>query len=306
MLLGVISLLIGQFFGNSLVPIGTKITSPFIGPVLFVFFRFLIATVLLSIIFLFSEKRKISRNDYKDFMIIGFLLFINVSLFTIGIPYTTVIMSTLLFSLTPIIVGVSAHFFLDEHITKRNILGLIISLAGLLFLISESFAGHQVNAFGKPLGNILIFFSTIGYSYYVFLSRKVLNNKNHLPVQTTFLTFAFSTLFLFIVLLIELLLGGINLSRQLPSEGVIGFFLVGAGSVAQYLALQIGVKRTNAFTASLFQYTGPFIAASITIPFFHEQVTLQLIIGGFLVLAGVFIATTYGQFEKRLAKKRAA
>jgi drug/metabolite transporter (DMT)-like permease len=302
MLLGIISLLIGQFFGNSLVPIGTKITSPLIGPILFVFFRFLIATLLLFIIFLFSKKRKIGRRDYKNFILIGFLLFINVSLFTIAIPFTTVIMSTLIYSLTPIFVGVGAHFFLDERITKRNILGLLISFAGLLFLISESFTGHQINSFGKPFGNILIFIAMIGYSYYVFLSRKVLNEKNHLPVQTTFITFSFSTLFLFVVLCTELLFGEITLSHPLPPIGVIGFFLVGIGSVAQYLALQIGVKRTSAFTASLFQYTGPFIAAAITIPLLHEQVTIQLFIGGFLILAGVFIATTYGQFKKKVSK----
>lgn len=301
MLLGLLSLLIGQFFGNSLVPIGTKITSPFIGPILFVFFRFLVATFLLLPIFLFSKKKKISKRDYKNFIFIGFLLFINVSLFTIAIPYTTVIMSTLLYSLTPIIVGINAHFLLKERITKYNILGLIISFVGLLFLISESFATHQINAFGKPLGNILIFIGMLGYSYYVFLSRKVLNNKNHLPIQTTFITFAFATLFLFIALFMELLLGKITISHPLPAEGIIGFFLVGVGSVAQYLALQIGVKRTNAFTASLFQYTGPFIAASITIPLLHEQITSQLLIGGFLILSGVFIATTYGQFKKRLS-----
>jgi drug/metabolite transporter (DMT)-like permease len=85
----------------------------------------------------------------------------------------------------------------------------------------------------------------------------------------------------------------------LPNIGILGIIIVGIGTVAQYLSLQIGIKKTNAFTASLFQYTGPFIAASITIPLLHEKVTLQLFIGGFLVLLGVFIATTYEHFKKK-------
>lgn len=302
MLLGLLSLLIGQILGNSLVPIETKIASPFIGPVLFVFFRSLIATILLFFIFLFSKKRSLKIYDYKDFILLGFFLFINVFFFTIAIAYTTVIMSTLIFSLTPILVGLNAHFYLNETLTKRKILGFIISFTGLLLLISHSFNGQQANAFGHPLGNILIFIAMIGYSFYVLLSRKVLRDKNHLPIQTTFLTFIFTTCFIFIILLVELFLEKINFFRTFPSEGVIGFILVGIGTVIQYLALQIGIKRTDAFTASLFQYTGPFIAASITIPLLHEQVTLQLIIGGFLILFGVFIATTFIQLQNRLTK----
>jgi len=58
--------------------------------------------------------------------------------------------------------------------------------------------------------------------------------------------------------------------------------VVGAGSLIQYLFLQIGVKKTNAFTASLFQYIAPFIAATATIPLLHERVTFHLIIGVYL------------------------
>src|SRR6185437_8226718 len=108
MLLGILSLLIGQFFGNSIVPIGTKIAESFTGPILFVFFRFIVETILLLFIFLPSRKKKISKDEYKDFALLGFLLMINVVLFTVAIAYTNVIMSTLIFSLTPLCVGIGA------------------------------------------------------------------------------------------------------------------------------------------------------------------------------------------------------
>lgn len=297
MFLGLLSLLIGQIFGNSVVPIGTKIASPFTGPIQFVFLRFIVATVLLFLIFLFSHKRKIKGKEYKDFVLLGFLLAINVLFFTIGIAYTTVIMSTLIYSITPILVGVGGHFFFEESLDKQKLLGLAISFIGLLFLISRSLSSIQKNAFGEPLGNILICIAMLCYSYYVIHSRKVLYKKSHVPIQTTFLTFAFTTFFLFLVFLIGILLRGVVI-KPLSSSGISGFLFVGAGSVAQYLALQIGVKKTNAFTASLFQYTGPFIAASITIPLLHEQVNFQLIMGGFLILLGVFIATTYEHLKR--------
>jgi drug/metabolite transporter (DMT)-like permease len=301
MLLGVISLLIGQLLGNSIVPIGTKIASPFVGPILFVFFRFILATTVLFILFLASKKKKLKRYEYKDFILLGFLLLINVALFTIAISYTTVIMSSLIFSITPIFVGIGAHFFLQESFDRKKLVGLFISFVGLLFLLSQSFSTAQNNVFGQPLGNILIVFSMIGYSCYLIYSRRVLHKKDHFPIQTTFLTFSFTTVFLFIIVLVCLLFGKIDL-KPMPNVEVWTTLIVGICSSFQYLAVQIGVKRTNAFTASIFQYTGPFIAASVTIPFLHEQVTPQLLIGGFLILFGVFVATTYKKIGRKFVK----
>src|SRR5882724_10315770 len=274
MLLGLLSLFIGQIFGNTVVPIGTKISAPFTGPLLFVFLRFFVSSILLFFIF-----------------------------FTFGIAYTTVIMGTLIYSLTPILVGLGGHFFLDESLTRQKLIGLFIAFIGLLFLVSQSFSHYQQNAFGQPLGNMLICIAMLGYSYYIFHSRKVLHNKNHLPLQTTFWTFIFTTLFILVALLSGITMKAIML-KPLPSVGIIGFLVVGAGSLIQYLFLQIGVKKTNAFTASLFQYIAPFIAATATIPLLHERVTFHLIIGGLLILIGVFIATTYSELSNKVLWKR--
>jgi len=301
MLLGFLALLIGQFFGNSIVPIGTKIASVFTGPLPFVLFRFVIGTLLLLLIFLPAKKKEIAKSEYNDFALLGFLLMINVVLFTIAIAYTNVIMSTLIFSLTPLFVGIGAHFLLDESFNKQKLLGLIISFIGLLFLLSQSLSGIQQHVFGQPLGNILIFFSTIGYSFYIIHSRKVLYKKENLSVQTTFMTFAFTTLFILIVVLIALALGNVRV-KPLPAAGILGFFIVGICSAIQYLCLQIGIKKTDAFTASLFQYTGPFIAGAVSIPFLHEEINLQLLIGGFFILLGVFIATTYEHLKKKTTR----
>lgn len=297
MLLGLLSLFIGQIFGNTVVPIGTKISAPFTGPLVFVFLRFVISTIILFFLFLLSQKKKIHTHDYKEFVLLGFCLSINVILFTTGIAYTTVIMSTLIYSITPILVGILGHFFLDEALDRRKILGFFVALAGLLFLVSQSLSQHQQNSFGQPLGNILIFIAMLGYSYYVFQSRRVLHKKEHFPIQTTFITFAITTVIILFVLLLSVLTGHVVL-RVLPTAGIFGFLVVGAGSVAQYLFLQIGVKKTSAFTASLFQYVAPFIAGAATIPLLHEQITFRLVFGGALILTGVFIATTFGQLKK--------
>jgi drug/metabolite transporter (DMT)-like permease len=58
---------------------------------------------------------------------------------------------------------------------------------------------------------------------------------------------------------------------------------------------QYGIKHTNAFLGSVFLYLGPLFAAVTAIPLLGEQVTTNLIIGGVLILGGVFYATTSAQ-----------
>lgn len=297
MLLGLLFLFVGQIFGNTIIPIGTKISSPLTGPLLFVFLRFVVATLFLFLLFVFSKKRELKSYEYISFALLGVFLSINVILYTIGIAYTTVIMGTLIYAITPILVGIAGHFYLSESLTKQKILGLIISFMGLCFLVNQSLSNYQQNALGHPIGNILIFIAMLGYTFYLLQSRKMLSKQNHLPIQTTFLTFVFTTLTIFVVLLLAISTNNIAI-KSLPIAGILGFLLVGSGSVVQYLFLQIGVKKTSAFTASFFQYLAPFIAAAAAIPLLHEQITLNLIVGGLLILIGVFIATTYEQLKK--------
>ena len=296
---GLLSLLIGQIFGNTVVPIGTKIVEVFTGPLLFVLLRFSTATVVLFLLFLLSRKKRLKLREYEDFMILGILLSVNVILFTVGISYTTVIMSTLIYSITPILVGILGHYFLGERLDKQKAIGFLFAITGFFILICNSLTGMQRNTFGHPLGNILIFIAMLGYSTYVFYSRKVLHTKDNTPIQTTFLTFSFTSVILLCAFLVSVVLKQQTLAI-IPGNGIVGVIIVGVGSVAQYLFLQIGVKKTSAFTASLFQYLSPFIAASATIPLLHEKVTLSFIVGGFFILLGVFTATTFVQIQRKI------
>lgn len=73
-------------------------------------------------------------------------------------------------------------------------------------------------------------------------------------------------------------------------------------SVIMYFLIQFGIQKTNAFTGSLTLYIAPFFTAFAAIPIFGEKITWELIIGGILILFGVFYATTY-RYIKKIYKK---
>lgn len=291
MLYGLIALLFAQILGNTLVPIGTKIAAPLTGEIVFMFFRFLISTVILFLIMYFARTSAFRKNNYKQYALLGFMIGTNIFLFTYGIHYTTIIMSSLIYAITPIIVGIAGHFFLREALSRRKILGLVISMIGLLILIGRSFEGINNNAYGQPVGNILIVIAMASYAYYIFYSRKILKIESSSAIHTTFWTFIFVTLYMFIIFSTGFFTSGIKLV-DVPTLGVWGFIIVGISSALQYYLLHVGIKHTTAFISSIFQYIGPLIAASVSIPLLGEELTPHLIIGGILILTGVFLSTT--------------
>ncbi len=291
MLYGLLVLFIAQLLGNTVVPIGTKIAAPVTGEITFMFFRFLITALVLYFILVSTRTSIFKKNNYRQYALLGFMVGTNIFLFTYGIHYTTIIMGSLIYAITPIFVGIAGHFFLRERLDASKILGLILSLIGLFILIGRSLSGINDNAYGQPLGNILIFIAMVSYAYYIFYSRKVLKTENTSAIHTTFWTFIFVTVYMLLIFSTGLLSGYVALS-SIPAFGMWGFIIVGVGSALQYYLLHLGIKHTTAFISSIFQYIGPLIAASVSIPLLSEQLTPQLIIGGILILTGVFLSTT--------------
>jgi len=301
MLEGLLVLFIGQLVGSTVLPIGTKIGVQILSPLVFVFGRFLFATIFLLPLFLLSKKKQIQPADYIPLMGLAVLLFINVTLFTIAIQFTTAIMSQILYTATPIVVGIFGHYFLSERLTKHKITGLFIALIGVGFLLFQSATTHAHLTFGTPLGNLLILIAVLGYSAYLLYARVLSNTKKYTSVQLSFFTFAFIGIYLFFINLFSIFSssGHINLFNAVAVWSVLA---VGAGNTVSYFFLQVGIKKTSAFTASLFQYISPFLNAVASTILLHEKPTLALALGGGIIIVGVFYATTYDRIKRRLLK----
>lgn len=296
---GIFSLFLGQLFGSTVVPIVTKIGLRFSPPLIFVFYRFLFAALLFLPFFLFAKKQKLNFYDYKRFSILSALLFINVTFFTIGIQFTTTLMSQVLYTLSPIVVGILGHIFLRERLTKQKITGLFIALTGVGFLLYQSATKQASLTFGTLLGNSMILAAMSGYSTWILYSRSLANSKRYSSVQITFLTFFFIAIYLLLLLPFQQKLAP-SFIQTISFWGIIDALIVASGSIILYFFVQLGIKKTSAFTASLFQYVGPFLTASISIPLLHEKLTFQLVIGGILIIAGVFYATSFSIVKKYL------
>jgi drug/metabolite transporter (DMT)-like permease len=294
---GISALFLSQVVGSVFVPIGTKIGVQTITPLFFVFGRFFIAVLFMLPLFVMNKRKQLSLREYRQAFLLAIFLFINATLFTIAIQYTTAVMSQILYTAAPIVVGLLGHYFFHNRLTKENIIGLCIALTGVLFLIMQSATKQEHMTFGTPLGNILILIAMLSFSGYLLYSGMLAKTQLFTSVQLTSVTFVFVALILFVINAIGFLFFKESIG-VITTTGMSSMVVVGFGNAFAYLFTLIGIKRTNAFTASLFQYISPFLSGAFAIPFLHEKPTVTLFAGGLLILLGVFYATTWGSIKK--------
>lgn len=296
MLYGLIALLLAQFIGGALSPLFVKLGIREFPPILFTALRFIIALVIFAPFYFLQKENKFNKGELKELTKTSIFFFFNATLFGIGIQYTTVIASQILYALFPVFVIILSKFMLHESITKEKIIGLSLAFIGTLVLIFQSFDISKVQSFGLPLGNILILCAVVSWSLYFVLSKK--NQQKYSPVTITFFNFVITSLILSLIIPVEYTVRPFVLNT-ITLLGIVSLFATALfSSVFMIFLIQYGIKKTSAFTASLFQYLGPLFASLTAIPFLQEKISSELVLSGGIILVGVFYASTYNQIRR--------
>ncbi len=285
---GIISLLFAYIIAGAFSPILVKLGVREFPPLIFTFLRFAMASLVMMPFFLRQKKVKLI---YDKLAITNSLFFAaNMALFSVAIQYTTAIMGSIIYTLVPIFV-VTMDFFAGEKPDKNKIIGAVIAFSGLLFLIYQSIAEVNTLSFGTPKGNLLVFLASLTWAGYFFVSRRAHYTSS--PINISMTNFVFTTLVLVPLLPLEASFRSFNLA-SISWIGIAAVLGTGVLSSALYIfLLQIGIKKLGSFIASLFGYIAPFFTTLTAIPVLGEKVTPATVIGGLLVLSGVFYATTY-------------
>jgi len=300
MVSGLIILLIANILGGGLTPLFVKIGTHEISPVTFTFIRYIIAS-LVFIPFFLRVKDKPSKKQVKTICFFSILFAVNAVFYGLGLQYTSIIASQVLYTLVPLFVGILAHFIVQEKFTLNKIIGAIISGVGVLVLISGSTDKLQSISLGTPLGNILVLIAVISWSFYLVLSRKM--SKNEDPASISFYSYLMTVAVVAPFVPIDKYISKVDLPHISPM-GYISLAVVGIVSSAFiFYFIQIGVKKTSAYTASVFSYFAPLFAALTAIPIMHEKVTPQLVVATILITGGVFIATSLEVIKKKFSSK---
>jgi len=225
------------------------------------------------------DKSTLNQEGVLLSIISGFFLAGHFATWISSLSYTTVSSSTVLVSLSPLFVATYNVIVLKERILRIQIIGILITIIGAIIISVGDFkiSGNAI------FGDILAFLGAIFIAGYLIIGRNV--RKNMALVDYVFVTYSSSAVFLFalsMLLKIDLAVQStINLTLMV-SHGLISS---GLGHTIYNWMLQ-HTTSTFVSTATLGE---PVLASIMAYTFLSETPSIQTIIGGIIVIAGLYV-----------------
>ncbi len=238
----------------------------------------------------FPRREGWSRQDIAGFIVVGVLGLMPASAFLAwGTMRSTASNAALIYLTIPILTALLAAMILGEKMTGARWLSLVVALCGVLIL-SDIDWRHMDLASGRYFfANVLILLACLSSSFYNVYSKRLLRRFTPLEV----LVFGYS---IAVVISLPLLIWvepltvgqiwGFNASTWF-SIMILSVFSWGIAMVLWMFLL----KRLDVSQASVSVYLLPFLGVLIASLTLGERITLTMLIGGLMTLAGTILVT---------------
>ncbi|MDO8643791.1 MAG: DMT family transporter [bacterium] len=243
----------------------------------FLFLRFLVSFLLLAL-FYWKYFLTIDRQLLKSSLILGLLMGIAYITQTEGLRFTTASNSSLITGLYLILIPIFSAFLFKERFDAFTIVGVILSLTGLVFLTQYNFQGFN-------LGDALSILCAIAYSWHVMITGRVTHHHPAAPLvmfQFLFITVAYGLILPFRP----------DFSWAIPKIGWITLFITSVFATALAFVVQTVAQRYVQPTQAgiIFSMEAVFGA------FFGywlggEIMTRESFFGASLMVLGMFVAS---------------
>ncbi len=270
------------FWGASF--IATKVLLDEISPETIISLRLILAIILLTI-FAFITKSDFSFNK-KNFLQI--LLLASVAVFHLwiqitGLKYTTAANTGWIIGTAPVFIAILGWIFLKEKLSGLKVAGILIALTGLLILIGR---GNPFNiSFIQNVGDFLVLFSSFTWGVYSIINKKI--SLSYSPLLTI--------LYLFVMMAVIII--PFNLSKSvfesvlnLSSIGWISILFLGLFcSGISYVIWAYALREMHSAKVGAYLYLEPFVTVLTAWIFLKEEITLLMVISGFIIILGVYI-----------------
>ena len=202
--------------------------------------------------------------------------------FTFGLSLTSAASTGLIFSTAPVWGMVFGSALGQERPTRRGVAGVVLSIVGVGAVFSEGLTGGSSGL----AGNLLILLAAVGVGAYSVLSMPLLERHTPLAVATYPILFGGP----FVLLLSSPQLVGLGWDGVGPGVwAAVGYSAVFATAFA-FVGWQRGISRIGANRTLVYQYLITFVGVTSGIVFFGETLGVEKIVGGAVILLGVYLA----------------
>ncbi|MGB9663448.1 MAG: DMT family transporter [Ignavibacteria bacterium] len=276
-----------------------KPTLQFISPLLFVTIRFLIAALVLTLIY--REKiLRIPKSTVKMGSILGIFLFIGFVVQTIGLKYTTATKSALITGTFVVFTPILQVLIERKPLKVGSIIGVILVFTGLLFLSSnENNLIDLISTIGKDFnfGDLLTLICAIFFAAYI-VYLDIISDKTDFN----------DVVWLQIVVTLigsSILMWGFHFFQVEPikftfnSQVILTILYTSIFATIITTFLQTKYQKYTLPTRAAIIFTSePLLASILAYLILNETIGIFGVIGGVLIILGVLTSELFDDFVK--------
>ncbi len=262
----------------------TKYAAEAIPPLLLVALRFSVGGVLLFVILrLLEPKSRLAGRDLLPMAALGcFGVATAQTGFTFGLSLTSAASTGLIFATAPVWGLLLGAVLGLERPTMRNVLGVGLSIAGVAFVVSEGFGAGD----NSLLGDAIVLVAAVCVGAYAVLSMPLLERHSPLAVATYPVLFGTPVL----LLLSAPQLAGMRWGEVGAGPLLAILYAAVFATAFAFTAWQRGISRIGANRVLVYQYLITIVGVASGIIFFGETLGWAKIVGGIIILLGVYLA----------------
>ena len=260
--------------------------------------RLVIASLVLTPITLtqhWSSIRRLARRDLLLALGAGAFLALHFTTWFASLEYTSVLVSTVLVTSSPIWVAILEYLFLKAKLPRLVIMGLLIAITGALLIgFAGGGTGDGVAGGNNLLGGMLALVGALAVSIYLIIGRELQQNETLPIIPYIWLVYSSAALIMTVVILV----------LQTPILGFppMGYVWLLAMAIFPQLighsSLNYAMGYLPATIVSMTTQLEP-IGSAILAYFIFSELPLPLqILGSVFVLIGVTVANV-GQMKRK-------
>lgn len=282
----------------------------FLKPLEFLFYRFLLVSIILLPFFVLSlKKQPFQLHDLPALFLVATCgTSLTLALYFTGLNKTTSLDAAVISATGPILIVLGGALFLKETVTFIEKVGLVLAFGGtLVAIVSPLLNGHQVLQPANAFGNFLVFLGNLTWAVYTLWGKKLFKKYSTFTITT--LSFLVGLVTFLPLFLLHLATNPQAVTPQalLANPGLPGLlYMTFFGSFIAYFAYSYGVSLIEASEATLFTYLQPLFTAPLAVFWLKEPLNHSFLLGALLIGLGVFL-TEYkpkARYQQTKARKQ--
>ena len=245
--------------------------------------RYLLGGIFLVGIASYSEIRKSLSSDLKNFILISLVgITIPQIVFISSIKLIPVTLASFIEGAYPIAAIAIGVLFMGEKPTKKQLIGLGISIAGLFLLTRPDLAHDSANW----MGILLAFIAMICWGISTAIGKNL--TRSHPPKVIAVLRYSMAGIFAMALMFFEPSL------PKLAAASAISWFWVAVVAISSALTLVLyyqSLKNVSLTATSIIESTQPAWTLLISVLLFSQGLPAVSLFGAALVLGGTAFAS---------------